>query len=68
MQRYKVTFTAATEIDVWLDADNEDHAAALVAANDRATYSRIRSTVSVGTGSIRIDTATISIDSIALVD
>jgi len=60
MPLFKATFSAVTEIDVWVEADDAAHAQALVAANDSDTYGRIRSSVSVESGSIRVNTPSIN--------
>lgn len=67
MAVYKVTFQTQVDVDVWLDADSADHAKMLVEANDRSTYDRIKSSVSLETGSIRIDTASINVSHIEAV-
>ena len=67
MPLFKTTITADAEIDVWIEADDADHAEGLACANNSETYDRIKSTVSFGTGSIRIDNASIEIVSIEAV-
>ena len=66
MALFKTTITATAEIDLWLEADSLQHAESLVKANDEDTYNRVRSSVDFPTGSIRVKTDSIEINSIEL--
>ena len=63
----KVTFTASVEIDVWVKSDDEAHAQSLVEANNPETYDRVRSTLSFGTGAIRLEDKSINVTHVEVV-
>lgn len=64
MPEFKTKFSAQISCEIWVEADDEAHAEELVKANDPSTYSKIRSVVSIGSGSIVIETPTINIISV----
>lgn len=64
MPEFKVTLRAEADIDIWIEADDATHAETLAKANNPETYSRVRSAVTIGSGSIRVDTPTITVNSV----
>lgn len=64
MAEHHVKFRASADIELWIEADSPEHAAELVRNNNPADYSRVQSTVDIGTGAIIVDTDTIEIKSV----